>query len=1030
MRKVRRKVDFCCDDVSLVSKNKYRSRSQMKLTLTTPTTAIGSREAQQKPGKYLQWFDHICELFLCLRSRLIILTVVSSKFEHTKTFGQVCSPSSNIVWTRDPVSSTKGSSSNPGTAVAGANEDVLCWDIKTAEVTGRWSAEGNLAQVTTICQSHTDKDVFAVGYEDGKIRIWDSRVATVVIVFNGHQSAVTHLRFDGSGIHLASGSRDTDIILWDLVAEVGLFKLRGHKDQITSLSFLVPPSIGDGGTFGDSRAGEEKLGFLISTSKDSLMKLWDLSSQHCLETHVVQNNGECWSLGLSPDHSGCITGGNEGELRVWSIDRQALNPASGDAPAKVLRDRGSFYRHGKDRTSNIQFHPNLDLVAMNGPEKAVEVWRIRSEAELQRHLARKKKRRREKEGDIGREAPEEANTEQETQNTSTALVTEVFVPYVVVRTGGKVRSFDWAAGKSGKRVDLLVGATNNSLELYQVEHSSKKPKTEEAPDYNRALSVDMPGHRADIRCLSISSDDRMVASASNGSVKIWNTRTQSCLRTLECGYALSAAFLPGDKIVVVGTREGNLEILDIASSTLSETIKAHDKEIWSLHVHPDGRSLVTGSADQTAKFWDFRIVQEEVPGTERKTAKLTMVHTRTLKVSDDILAVRFSPDARLLATSTLDSTVKVFFTDSLKLFLTLYGHKLPVLNMDISYDNKLIVTSSADKNIRIWGLDFGDCHKALFAHQDSIMGVGFLPNTEEGNGHHFFSISKDKVIKYFDGDKFEQIQKLLGHHGEIWAMAIARSGEFIVTASHDKSIRIWRQSDEQIFLEEEREKDLEEIYEETLLKSFEQNEQQLENDENVALPGKQTVDTLMAGEKIAEALEKGIADLALLEDYEKSKAVNPKVAIPARDPVFLANNNISASNYVLKTFQRIPSASLQDALLVLSLSQVPSLLTFLALWAREGQNIPLTSRILLFILSTHHRQLVSSRLMRPVLEEVRFNLRQTLQSQKGQMGYNLAGLRTIGRRLMDISENDYIDESTVAGSEPSPVKKRGFANVA
>ncbi len=33
---------------------------------------------------------------------------------------------------------------------------------------------------------------------------------------------------------------------------------------------------------------------------------------------------------------------------------------------------------------------------------------------------------------------------------------------------------------------------------------------------------------------------------------------------------------------------------------------------------------------------------------------------------------------RLLAVALLDCTVKVFFLDSLKFFLSLYGHKLPV----------------------------------------------------------------------------------------------------------------------------------------------------------------------------------------------------------------------------------------------------------------------------------------------------------------------------------------------------------------
>lgn len=43
---------------------------------------------------------------------------------------------------------------------------------------------------------------------------------------------MTALRFSGGGALLASGSRDTDIIVWDVVAETGLFRLRGHTNQV------------------------------------------------------------------------------------------------------------------------------------------------------------------------------------------------------------------------------------------------------------------------------------------------------------------------------------------------------------------------------------------------------------------------------------------------------------------------------------------------------------------------------------------------------------------------------------------------------------------------------------------------------------------------------------------------------------------------------------------------------------------------------------------------------------------------------
>ncbi|RDW78151.1 WD40 repeat-like protein [Coleophoma crateriformis] len=963
------------------------------------------------------------------------------KYEHSKTFGLVNSSSANVVWSADGTSSSSKSTGS-GRAITAANEEVLCWDIRKGELISRWRDETCKSQVTAIAQSKTDPDIYAVGYENGSIRLWDSQIATVIVSFNGHRSAITTLSFDKSGVRLASGSKDTDIIIWDLVAEVGLFKLRGHKDQITGLQFVQPDADetkedGEEDTvvkYDDSTMFE---GYLLTTGKDSLIKLWDVASQHCIETHVAQTSGECWALGVSPDGSGCITAGNDGELKVWSIDTSGLyklsQKVSNLGEHHFLHSRGVLHRQGKDRALGITFHPRHDYFAVHGSEKAVEMWRIRSADEVRKSLARKRKRRREKLGASVEKTEAEglADLDEKAEDISSAEISDFFVPYVIVRTSGKVRSIDWIRNRGSKALQILVATTNNQVEVFNVptKEKSKKSKSEDLPDYSRTLSVELPGHRADIRALALSSDDRMLASASNGGLKIWNVRTRSCIRTFECGYALCCSFLPGDKIVVVGTKSGELELFDVASAALLDTVKAHDGAIWTLQVHPDGRSLVSGSADKSAKFWNFEVVQEEIPGTKRTTPRLKLVHTRTLKVADDILSIRFSPDSRLLAVALLDNTVKVFFVDSLKLFLNLYGHKLPVLNMDISFDSKLIVTCSADKNVRLWGLDFGDCHKAFFAHQDSILQVAFVPHNQDGNGHHFFSSSKDRMIKYWDGDKFEQIQRLDGHHGEIWALAVSRTGNFLVSASHDKSIRVWEQTDEQIFLEEEKEKELEELYESTLTTSLEQdNDQDGENGE-VGAAGKQTVETLMAGEKIAEALDLGMADLEVIREWEQAKIEQPNTAPPARNPLFMALGGISAEKHVLTVLQRIKAAALQDALLVLPFATLPMLFTFLDIFASRSMNIPLTCRILFFMLKTHHRQIVASKTMRLMLDGIRGHLRQALKKQKDEMGYNLAALRVVGNQVKEKGVKDYVDEDTWEQDDNKSQKKRGFVQV-
>lgn len=1018
------------------------------------------------------------------------------KFEQARSFGVVASSTSNLVWAPSSTTSYFNNSTTAtgaGHALVAANEDVLVWDIKKGEQLNRWHDEKNKAQVTAIAASQIDKDVVAVGYEDGSVRLWDARMATVMVSFNGHRSAVTYLAFDAAGVRLASGSKDTDVIIWDLVAETGLFKLRGHKDQITGLYFAEPtPQVEEGEDGEAVTAGAAGDGFLITTSKDALIKLWDLSSRHCIETHVAQTNGECWALGVSGDLSGCITAGNDGELQVWTIDAAGLaasaqqvdtitsgvangNTGSTAATKSYLISRGTLHRQGKDRTVEISFHPKQDFFAVHGIEKSVEIWRIRSDAEIKKALARKRRRRRERlaaAAKDGKDKTKNGDTEmiddedESTIDTAQADVGEIFVQHVIVRTAGKVRSVDWASANSGKGkkdLHMLVGTTNNLLEMYtistkkdRVSKQAKKDK-EEAPEYGRSLAVELPGHRTDIRSISLSSDDKMLATAANGNLKIWNVRTQSCIRTFECGYALCCSFLPGDKVVLVGTKTGSLELFDVASAALLETVEgAHDAAIWSLHVHPDGRSVVTGSADKSVKFWDFRIVQEPVLGTTRTMPKLKLVQTKLLKVSDDVLSLRFSPDAKLLAVALLDNTVKVFFTDSLKLYLNLYGHKLPVLSMDISWDSKLIVTSSADKNVKIWGLDFGDCHKSLFAHQDSILQVAFVPHNQDGNGHHFFSCGKDRAVKYWDADKFEQIQRLDGHFGEIWALAVSHGGTFLVTASHDKSIRVWDETDEQIFLEEEREREIEALYESTLTTSLDRDEDADPEDRDaegqpgqVGAASKQTVETLMAGERIAEALELGLADLNLLKEYEEAKlraaaaasaaaaggetssAVAAVIAPPQRHIVFMALGNISAEQYVMSVINKIPAAALHDALLVLPFVQVPALFIFLDRFAQKLMNMPLTCRVLFFMLKTHHRQIVANRTMRAMLDDLRASIRGALQSQKNQMGHNMAALRVVGAQVADMSIKTYVDESweEEAAAEDNSRRKRAFVHV-
>ncbi|CAG8521333.1 13198_t:CDS:10, partial [Acaulospora colombiana] len=847
------------------------------------------------------------------------------RFEPWKTFGIISSSSSNTIF------------SSEGTfAVAPALEDKR-----------KWNDTDNKSEVTVIAKSPNNSD-YAVGYADGSIRIWNLERSTNSLIFNGHRGSVTALTFDKTGTRLASGSKDTDIILWDLVGEIGLFRMRGHKDQVTSIRFL-PRYLSS-----DSLKTDEvsSPGYLISSSKDTLLKLWDLGTQHCMET-VVAHRNEVWDFDISRDWKMMITGSDDSDMKVWTIDHGVL--------AKGL---------GIESEKNEESSENRSKELLNfteGPEKFVEIFRIRTPEEIRKKIARRKKRQKEKKQRVGVTTMDE---DIEDNNDEEINASDLITPYQIVRASGKIRSFDFTGNEKNPKADsiqVLISLTNNALELYTLDLFSKnKEKGLNEPE--RLYSLDIPGHRNDIRTLALSSDDELLCSCSKSDLKIWNIKSSSCIKTIECGYALSCSFLPGDRYVIVGTKSGHLELFDLASSSLIESIEAHSGPVWSLQIRPDKRGMVTGSADSSVKFWEFDSSLEN----EAEVHRLNLVHSRTLKLSDDVLCVRYSPNQKLIVVALLDATVKVFYNDTLKFFLSLYGHKLPVLSMDISSDNMLLATGSADKNIKIWGLDFGDCHKSIFAHQDSIMCVQFVSNT-----HYIFSSSKDKLVKYWDGDKFENIQKLEGHHGEVWNLTISNRGDLIVSGSHDRSIRAWVQTDEPLFLEEEREKEMEELYESTLTTSMEKTSLE----DNIA--GKQTMETLKAGERIIEALDIADEDAAKWKAYHQIKERGQDPGPPPKpNPVLVALGNLTGDLYVLRTIEKVRPSELEEALLVIPFTKVISLLIYLDSWAKKGWNMALTCRVLVHLLKVHHDQFVANRLLRPRLDSLRTHIRTSLKLQK------------------------------------------------
>lgn len=174
---------------------------------------------------------------------------------------------------------------------------------------------------------------------------------------------------------------------------------------------------------------------------------------------------------------------------------------------------------------------------------------------------------------------------------------------------------------------------------------------------------------------------------------------------------------------------------------------------------------------------------------------------RAVELQDEGLAVVYSANGKWIAVALLNHSVQLFFADTLAFYMSLYGHRLPVMSIDITSDSQMVASGSADKNIKLWSTHFGNCHKSLRAHEESIMQVRFLPGT-----HYLASVGRDRDLKLWDCDSYELITTLHGHGSEVLALALSQDAAFIVTAGGDKQIRIWKRLDEQLFISEDRDK--------------------------------------------------------------------------------------------------------------------------------------------------------------------------------------------------------------------------------
>lgn len=104
--------------------------------------------------------------------------------------------------------------------------------------------------------------------------------------------------------------------------------------------------------------------------------------------------------------------------------------------------------------------------------------------------------------------------------------------------------------------------------------------------------------------------------------------------------------------------------------------------------------------------------------------------------------------------------------------------------------------------------------------------------------------------------------------------------------------------------------------------------------------------------------------------------------------------------YLLRTLRGIRSAGLEEALLVLPLTQMLILFKYFDRWMRDGLQVELVSRCLFFALRMYHDQLSAARMQGhgTLIESLLHHTRARLTKERDTIGFNIAGVRHLSVR--------------------------------
>ena len=225
---------------------------------------------------------------------------------------------------------------------------------------------------------------------------------------------------------------------------------------------------------------------------------------------------------------------------------------------------------------------------------------------------------------------------------------------------------------------------------------------------------------------------RLAATSQNGQVIIHDFQIGQRVYTgafqEQLGGTKVAIAPQGDRLALVADQFHPL-VITLPEGKVVHRLEGHDGYIQSVNYSPDGATIATSSWDSTTRLWD---------ATTGASQGVLSGHT------DIVYHATFSSDGKYVATASDDKTAMVWNrTDQTAVFSI--QHKGRVFHVAFSHDADLIATASADDTIQVWRISTQSKVFDLSAQASDITSVSFSADDKR-----LLSVSRDYTVRIWE----------------------------------------------------------------------------------------------------------------------------------------------------------------------------------------------------------------------------------------------------------------------------------------